>query len=312
MKTEFITKLSRSLNKIGYQAKKHSPEILIVTGIIGTVTSAVMACKATTKLNAILDESKEQLDSIHQAMEHPETLPEEYTKDDGKKDLALVYFQSTVKIVKLYAPAITLGILSLSAIITSNNIMRKRYVAISAAYTAVDKSFKEYRQRVVNRFGKEIDQELKHGVVEKEIKVKEIDPETGKEKTVKKTVKTIPQHSEFAVIYDDGCTGWTKDPAINKSFLIKQQAYANNVLQTRGYLFLNEVYDMLGIPRTKAGQIVGWVYNKDSEDSDSDNYVDFGIYDDTEDDEAKRRFINGYEKNILLDFNVDGNILDLM
>ena len=309
-KFEIMNAMTRTFHKASFQLKKHSPEILIVAGVIGTVTSAVMACKATTKLNDILEESKENLDKIHSAMEHPETLPEEYTEEDGKKDLAIVYTQSAIKVAKLYAPSVVLGALSITAILTSNNILRKRNMAIAAAYTAVNKSFKEYRGRVVERFGKELDHELRYNIKAKEVEETVVDEKTGKEKTVKKTVDVFDPNtlSEFSIVYDDGCTGWTKDPELNKMFLFKQQNYANDTLKARGYLFLNEVYDMLGIPRTKAGQVVGWIY--DEKHPIGDNFVDFGIVD--VNNERSRAFMNGYERSIILDFNVDGNILDLI
>ena len=309
-KFEIMNTMTRSFHKVGFQLKKHSPEILIVAGVVGTVTSAVIACKATTKLNDILEESKENVDQIHNAMAHPESLPEEYTAEDGKKDLAIVYTQSAVKIAKLYAPSVVLGALSITAILTSNNILRKRNIALAAAYTAVNKSFKEYRGRVVERFGKELDHELRYNIKAKEIEETVVDEKTGKEKTVKKTVDVFDPNtlSEFSIIYDDGCTGWTKDPELNKMFLFKQQNYANDTLKARGYLFLNEVYDMLGIPRTKAGQVVGWIY--DEKHPIGDNFVDFGIVD--VNNERSRAFMNGYERSIILDFNVDGNILDLI
>lgn len=307
-KFDITTKVTRGLNKAGFQLKKHSPEILIVAGVAGAVTSAVMACKATTKLNDILEESKEQVDKIHEAMEHPENLPEEYTEEDGKKDLTIVYTQTAVKLLKLYGPSIVLGGLSITAILTSNNIMRKRNIAIAAAYTAVDKSFKDYRGRVVERFGKDLDRELRYNIKKEEVEETIVDEKTGKEKTVKKTIDVANDVSEFAKFFDDGCTGWTKDPELNLAFLLKQQAFANDKLKANGYLYLNEVYDMLGIPRTKAGQIVGWIY--DEKNPIGDNYVDFGIFDSNK--VKNRDFVNGYERTILLDFNVDGNILNLM
>ena len=276
-KFDITTKVTRGLNKAGFQLKKHSPEILIVAGVAGAVTSAVMACKATTKLNDILEESKEQVDKIHEAMEHPENLPEEYTEEDGKKDLTIVYTQTAVKLLKLYGPSIVLGGLSITAILTSNNIMRKRNIAIAAAYTAVDKSFKDYRGRVVERFGKDLDRELRYNIKKEEVEETIVDEKTGKEKTIKKTIDVANDVSEFAKFFDDGCTGWTKDPELNLAFLLKQQAFANDKLKANGYLYLNEVYDMLGIPRTKAGQIVGWIY--DEKNPIGDNYVDFGIFD---------------------------------
>lgn len=309
-KFEIINTMTRTLNRTTFKLKKHSPEILIVAGVIGTVTSTVMACKATTKLNGILEDSKERIDRVHYAMDHPETLPEEYTAEDGKKDLAIVYTQSAVKVAKLYAPSVALGVLSITAIVSSNNILRKRNIALAAAYAAIDKSFKGYRERVVERFGKDLDRELRYNIKAKEIEETVVDEKTGKEKTVKKTVEVFDPNtlSDFAKIYDDGCLGWEKDPEANLMFLRRQQDYANELLKAKGHLFLNEVYDMLGIPRTKAGQVVGWIY--DEKNPVGDNFVDFGIYD--KHNERNRAFINGYERNILLDFNVDGNILDLM
>ena len=302
--------MTRSFNKLGIKFKKHSPEILVVAGVVGTVTSAVMACKATTKLDDILSESKENIDTIHYAMENSEELPAEYTIDDGKKDLAIVYTQSALKVAKLYAPSVILGTLSITAILTSNNILRKRNIALAAAYTAVDKSFKEYRGRVVERFGKELDRELRYNIKAKEFEETVVDEKTGKEKKVKKTVEIseLDQISDYAKFFCEGCINWTKDPEKNLVFLKRQQDYANERLKAEGFLFLNDVYDMLGIPRTKAGQIVGWIYDEKS--PIGDNFIDFGIYDTNR--ESVHNFVNGYERTILLDFNVDGNILDLM
>lgn len=306
MKFKLPSNLTRAFYKTGFVLKKHSPEILIVAGIAGTVTSAVMACKATTKLNDITEESKNQIDQIHEAMEHPETLSQEYTPEDGKKDLAIVYTQTAVKIAKLYGPSIILGALSLTAIVSSNNILRKRNIAIATAYAAVDKSFKEYRGRVVERFGKEIDNELRYNVKSKTFDTVVVN-EDGTETVVKETVNVSDPntYSEYAKFYDDGCKGWTKDPELNYAFLKNTMNYANDKLKAEGYLFLNDVYDMLGIPRTKAGQVVGWIY--DEKHPNGDNFVDFGIYDTNR--EVVRNFINGYERTILLDFNVDGDIL---
>ena len=309
-KTELMNNVSRSINRIGFKLKKHSPEILAATGTIGVVTSAVMACKATTKLGTILEKTKTDMEVIRTAMEHPEYLePEKYTEDDGKNDIRILYAKTGLNIIKLYAPSVILGGLSITAMLTSNNILRKRNIALAAAYTAVDKGFKEYRSRVVERFGEEMDRELRYNLKSKEIEETVVD-EKGKEKTVKKTVNVVDPstYSVYARFYDDGCNGWTKNPEDNLYFLKCQENYANDLLKTRGHLFLNEVYDMLGIPRTQAGQIVGWVY--DEKNPVGDNFVDFGILDLY--DEKKREFVNGYERTILLDFNVDGEIFKIL
>ena len=310
MKNDLKNKMTRSLCKAKFKVKKHSPEILVVAGVIGTVTSAVMACRATTKLSKILDEAKETEKTISEGIEIGYIADQEYTEEDGKKDLRITKVQTGLKVVKLYAPAVILGGLSITAMLTSNNILRKRNVSLAAAYAAVDKSFKEYRGRVKERFGEELDKELRYNIKAKEIEEVVKDEKTGKEKVQKKIVNVsdFDDCSEYAKFYDCGCTGWTKDPELNLMFLRKQQDFLNDRLKAEGYLFLNDVYDALGIQKTKIGQIAGWIY--DEKNPVGDNYIDFGIYDTHR--EANRRFVNGLERTILLDFNCDGNILDMM
>ena len=312
----FMNGLSRTFHKTAFQFKKHSPEILVVTGIVGLVSAGVMACKATTKVGAILEETKEQVDGVHSVLENPvlaakyvEKYGEEFTEEDSKKELAVVYAKTGLKLAKVYGPAIGVAALSITAILSGHNILRKRYVATAAAYTMLDTSFKDYRGRVIERFGKELDKELKYNIQAKEVEETVVD-ENGEEKTVKKIVPVADpnEYSEYARFFDDGCTGWDKNAEYNLTFLKQQQTYANQMLQSRGHLFLNEVYDMLGIPRTKAGNIVGWIY--DEKNPLGDNFVDFGL---TDIHKPKvRDFVNGYERTILLDFNVDGDIWSLM
>ena len=307
MKSELMMKVTRTFSKAGFQLKKHSPEILAAAGVVGTVASAVMACKATTKLSGIIDTAKENIEAIHEAEQYPENLTEEYTPEDAKKDLAIVYVQTGVKIVKLYGPAVALGALSLGGMLASNHILRKRNIALAAAYTAVDKSFKKYRGRVIERFGEELDKELRYNVKAKEIEETVVD-ENGEEKVVKKTVTVADpnEYSDFARCFMQGSTGWDEDPEYRLTFLRAQQNAANERLKSRGYLFLNEVYEMLDIPPTKAGQCVGWIY--DEKHPIGDNFVDFGIY--NTNNPKCRDFVDGTEPAIWLDFNVDGPILN--
>lgn len=310
-RNELLNKVSRKMYRIGFKVQKHSPEILMGAGIVGVVTSAVMACKATLKLDDVLAESKETVDKIHEVSENPDMIAEgkEYTEDDMKKDLTIVYAKAGLKVAKLYAPAIVLGGVSIAAIVSGHQILRKRNIALAAAYTAIDKGFKEYRGRVIDKFGEELDKELKYGIKAKEVEETVID-ENGKEKKVKKTFETVGPNtgSPYAKFFDESCRGWTKDPEYNLMMVRDVQDYANRLLKIKGHLFLNEVYDLLGIQRTSAGQVVGWIY--DENNPIGDNYIDFGIYD--LHDEAKRNFVNGYERTILLDFNVDGDILNMI
>lgn len=302
-KTEIMKSVNGVASKAVMKLKKHSPEILVVAGIAGTVVSAVLACKATTKVAEILDETKGTLDTIHEGMETGAINGQEYTTEDGKKDTVVVYAQTGVKLAKLYGPAIILGTLSITSILASNNILRKRNVALGAAYAAIDKSFKEYRGRVIERFGEQVDTELKYGIKAKKFEEIEVDPENGKEKKVKKTVMVADPNlqSDYAVYFDSKSRNYETNPDYNRMFLKAQQAFANDKLQTRGHLFLNEVLDDLDLPRTPAGQIVGWT--KDG----PDGYVNFRIV------EVERETEDGrHEPALLLDFNVEGNIWEKM
>ena len=304
MKEKFVS----VYNGVKGQVQKHSPEILMGVGVVGVVTSTIMACKATMKLNDILEESKETRDKIKEVENNPK-YEDKYSPEDAKKDLAINYVQTGMKVAKLYAPAVLLGGASLGCLLASNDILRKRNAALSAAYMTVDKSFKEYRNRVTERFGEEVEKEIRYGIKAEQIETTVVD-EDGNETIVTDTVKTMDPtlYSDYARFFDAASPCWQNDPEYNLMFLKAQQQYANDLLRAKGRLFLNDVYDMLGIEKTKAGQVVGWVY--DRENPNGDNFVDFGIYDMSK--ERVRAFVNGYETNILLDFNVDGNIWDLM
>lgn len=295
-------------NKVNGKVQKYSPEILAGVGVVGVVASTVMACKATMKLDEILNDSRETREKIVDVKDNPE-YTEVYSPEDAKKDLTINYTQTAVKIAKLYAPAVMLGSASLGCLLASNGILRKRNAALSAAYVTVDKSFKEYRNRVAERFGNEVEKEIRYNIKAEEIE-KVVFDEEGNETVVKETLKTMDPnlYSDYARFFDEASPCWQNDPEYNLMFLKSQQQYANDLLRAKGRLFLNDVYDMLGIDKTKAGQVVGWVY--DEANPSGDNFVDFGIYDMTK--ERVRAFVNGYETNILLDFNVDGNIWDKM
>lgn len=302
------TTVVKTYHTTKFKTKKHSPEIFMIFGICGVVGSTVLACKATMKLDETLKEKRDRIREIHDFVDE-HGYSEEYTEKDMQQELTVTYIKGGLAVAKLYAPAVFLGVASISCIIGSHYILKKRNAALAAAYAAIDQGFKEYRKRVAERFGDEVEKEIRYGVKSQEIEEKKT-TKSGKEKIEKKTVKSFDPNnlSEFAVVYDSGCIGWTKDPEYNKTFLKNQQAVANKKLQTQRYLFLNDVYKMLGFKPTKAGHVVGWIY--DEKHPIGDNYVDFGIYD--IENEATRRFMNGLEQNVILDFNVDGNIYDLL
>lgn len=307
MKQEIINKATRLLSSTQYQIKKHSPEILMVAGIAGTIVGTVLACKATTKVSEIIEEKNKNVEDVHTCLEDN---TKEYTEEDSKKDLTIIYAQTGVKLFKLYAPAIGVMALSFASIIAGHKVLKKRNIAIAAAYAAIDKGFKQYRKNVIEEFGEGVDQQMRFGLKSKEIKKKDKDGKTVKETEyyIDPEGNPLDNISEYARFFDAASENFAKDPEYNMMFLRRQQDYANEMLKARGHLFLNEVYDLLDIPRSKAGQVVGWVYDKNG-NTKGDNYVDFGLY---RNDQGVRRFVNGLEYNILLDFNVDGVIYDLI
>ena len=316
-KTQLMNNVTRTLHKGGFWFKKHSPEILTVAGTIGVVVSGVMIGKATTKIDPILEETKENIDRVHTGVErgeikavvNGEVTMVPYSQKDAQKDLTIFYAQGALKLAKLYGPAIIVGASGLACLWSANNLLRKRNAALTAAYATAHQGFSEYRGRLVERFGKDLDRELMYNIKAKEIEETVVN-EDGTEEVVKKTVEvTHPDYNSiYARFYDESCTGWTKSAEDNLKFLKMQQSFANKKLQAQGYLYLNDVYEMLGIPKTKTGHVVGWIY--DEAHPIGDNFVDFGIYDIY--NEKARDFVNGYERVILLDFNVDGNIWELM
>lgn len=302
-----------AIGRGGLVLKKYSPEILTAAGVIGTVGSTVLACKATLKVEDILDEAKKKSNLINAVHDGEIEVDAEYTDKDYSKDLLVNRTQTAVKLIKLYGPAITLGVLSITAILGGQHILRKRNVAVMAAYKLCEESFNNYRSRVKDELGEEKDRQFYYGITEETVKEK-VKSKDGKTKTVTKKVEKTPDHlcSQYARFFDEANPNWDKSPEQNMYFLKMVQNQMNDKLQARGHVFLNEVYDALGFERSEAGQFVGWIRNRDNTAMEaSDGYIDFNIFDGK--NYAKRAFVNGDERSILLDFNVDdGMIYDLI
>ena len=310
-----LTKLTNSLAKVtgraGLTVKKYSPEILLVVGITSAVGSTILACRATLKVDEVKKTHQDKVDQINDCWEKVKDgeIPlDEYSEKDHKKDLTVVYTQTAVDYIKLYGPAVTLGALSIVALVGGHGIMKKRNVALVAAYKAVEEGFNAYRQRVRDEYGEDTDYMFKNGLKAETVTETEVgeDGESHKVKKTKFSAIDGSTPSVYARFFDESCRQWSKTPEYNLMFLNAQQEYFNTILISKGHVFLNEVYDALGIPRTQAGTMVGWVMRKDGK---GDNKIDFGIY--NGDSERAGAFVNGYERSILLDFNVDGVIYDL-
>lgn len=307
-KTELATKASQILVKTKLGIKKHSPEILVVTGICTGVAAAVIACKQTIKANDIVAEARKSLQNIEDVKELAANNEVEYTEENEQEDRKTIAMQTTVGMVKTYALPVGLGILSITCILAGHHILKKRNVALAAAYSALSTDFMNYRKRVVDKYGKDVDFMLKNGLEKQIIANQVVDPKTGEVKETKEEVLTYEgdKLSQYARVFDEvGSTQWTPSADHNRAFLLMEQNYFNERIKTRGYIFLNEVYERLGFRPTKAGSVVGWVYqNADYEG------IDFGIF--TAHTQKAAEFLEGTEPSIILDFNVQGDILSLV
>ena len=288
--------------KILAKVKRYSPEIMIAGGIVCVVAGTVEACKATIKAEEVLDKHNHDISVIKEAKANlddgafPATV---YSEEDYKKDIAITYTKTSLNLVKTYSKAIVLTGTGICLFLTAHNIMSKRTAALATAYNILDNEFKKYRENVINEFGEEIDKKLRYSLSDKE-ETAEKEPEEAKPNTK----KNILGYSDYAKCFDESNINWKKNAELNLIFLKAQERYANDKLEAQGFIFLNDVYELLDIPKTKIGQLVGWMKNSDN----GDGYVDFNIYDIYND--AKRSFVNGGEPRIWLDFNVDGVIYD--
>jgi hypothetical protein len=265
--------------------QKHSPQILFVAGIAGAITSTVIACKSTLKLEAVIDDIEYDVKDV-------KTHRDEYSTD-YYKDLTYIYAKGAYRVGKLYAPAVILGTASIGALTGSHVTLTRRNAGLTAAYAATQKAFDEYRERVQEQLGEKKEADIHHAV-----QVLDVVDENGKK--VKVPHADPNKWSMYARFFDEASVNWQKNAELNRIFVQAQQNYCNHLLHARGHVFLNEVYDMLGIPRCKAGQVVGWVLGEGG-----DGFIDFGMY-----EAANADFVNGAERNIILDFNVDGVIYD--
>lgn len=286
-------------SKAGLQllkVKKHSPAMLFVAGTVGVVGTVVLACRATLKVEEILDEHQEMIAKMEVVKE---SHIADYTARDYQEDKVKLYLQTSFKLVKLYSPAILIGAASIAALTGSHVILNRRYAGVTAAYAALDRAYREYRSRVKDELGEEKEQQFYRGKESRDI------IEETEEGAVVRTVETAAGRSPYSFLFDKvNSESWSPDPGYNQVFLRSSQGYANDLLRTRGYVLLNDVLDMLGIDRTRAGCVVGWVLDG----GNSDNYIDFGVFDG--DSWKAMQFVKGAEKSIWLDFNVDGVIYD--
>lgn len=292
------------LNDAKYWTKKHLPDIMMALGLSGVCVGTGIAIKKS------LDHDK-----IEKIAEKNDREIKVAKKCKDKKELPVAYAKAGLNIAKYYAVPATLFFGGIGSIVYSHVELNSRNAALSAAYTTVAGLFAKYRANVVEKYGEKIDQELRH-----DIKITNDKGEVKKAELIdKKNSKKKSQFSDYAAFYDESCPNFSKKPGYNLFMIRRVESYMNDILQSRagnnkpGVVFLNEVYHQLGLDYKKspAGQHVGWTYYKDGNNlNGGDNYISFGLFD--VNNESARNFVNGVENTVLLDFNVDGNVIDLL
>lgn len=282
--------LIESTKTVFYKAKfsliKHSPTILTVGGVVLSVGALIYGCTQTKKAVKVIEETAEKLDDVR-----PDVQDEKQVlTSEQKKEMADIYADAGVKLTKIYAPVVLTEVASLACFIFSHRILSKRNFALAAAYATLNKKYSEYKSRVIDKVGEEEEDKIAHPVEQVITK----DPETGEE-----TCKYVRKGTGYEVLFDEHSDAWTKDPDYNYSFIKSKEALCNVELRKKGFLLLNTVYEELGLPKTPAGQVIGWVVKPGKV-----NEIKFKL---SHDDDESKGII---ERSYLIDFNVDGYILD--
>lgn len=279
--------VTRLAGRAGLVLSKHAPTILTAAGTAGFIGTTILASKATLKVEETVAEEAELLVKVHEAHEAGKL-----TDKDATHDKVVLYTRMTTKLAKLYAPALILGAASIVSLATGHGIMLKRNASLAAAYAAVDQAFKSYKKKVESKFGKEAVLDALVSTAEEDL--------TKNEPTLE-AIAAVDDVSPYGVIFDSSNHNWSADEDLAMLHLKCQQQYANDILQTRGHIFLNEVYKMLGFPHTPAGAVTGWVKGH------GDDFIDFNIYDGMfEGEDENGRTVTKWA----LDFNVDGVMWD--
>ena len=266
--------ITRAFGKIALAAKKNAPTILVATGVVSGVAATGMAIRATLKCDAVLELHNENMKNIEKARYVVDNDPDfegTYTEEQEKADRKTVKTQTALQFVKLYFPTVALTALSVTCILAGHHMMTKRNAAVVAAFTAVSSKFDDYRELVKDRLGADVERDIYKRIIEEA----ELDENGEPNGDIHKEQSKKPVDMSTDRFFDEFSSLWNhNDPTMNVANLRAVTKTAQDKLTMQGYLFLNDVYDMLGIQRTPAGQVLGWLFDKDH----MDTIVDFGVY----------------------------------
>lgn len=317
--TSLTKPVAKMSHNVGFWAKKNSPELLIAGSILAAAGSVFLAVKATLKVEPVIKKANNDITTIKVKMKDNDKLASgEYTLPALKKELTLAYSKTALELTKLYIPsAISFG-LFLAGVLSSHKIMKSRNFALASAYSIMETSYKNYRERVKSKVGEKVEDEIYRNLKTEQVTVTEID-EDGNEVEVTRTIQT-PQYDEnelYSYCFDESNSNWEKNTMLNLELLLGRQKYLNQKLVSQGYLFLHDVYDYLGVypgqidnRKLQASKILGWIYDTTDPDHKGDNWVSFGISDAMGNLTPEvMDLVRAGQRNFWLEFNPDGDIL---
>jgi len=308
-----MNKFQMFVNTAKFTAKKFAPEILLGVGIIGASVGTVLACRATLRIESILDDYQETKEQIEYGIALDQAGERNYPAEIADKDMNMLKVRTTVDMVALYGPSVTLILVSFGCILGAHHIMTKRQVALMAAYKLVEESFMTYRGRVIKELGAAKDAHFMYGTETVGVDGTFVDADGNEQQVVTKHEELVPgaKLSGFARRFEpeqpdqyggwSGSTQFCKVHDYNVNFLDQKENYFNAKLTAKGFVTVNEVYDELGFNPTEAGMICGWRYKSEQ----GDGRISF-----------RPRGIDGNwvmgddGDSIILDFNIDGVIFD--
>lgn len=281
---------------------KHAPTILSVTASAGVIATGYLAWKAGTRFE---DVEGRDWDRRKECLKNADIIPDEDVPKIERKN-RILFILDTVRTV---APAAIVGAATITMIYFSNSISKKRLAAMGAAYATLQTAFDGYKRTMVEALGKEsVEKILKPKLPNVGKSAEEIlssDNKSDAANVSDAVVNSLKALSPYArIIAEESSTCWDPNEDYTSQNLAAVQLWANRRLERKGHLFLNEVFDQLGLSRTREGAVVGWLKN-----GEGDNYVSFGDFDASiyrvpSDDYTR------VDSNFIVDFNVDGVIWD--
>jgi hypothetical protein len=319
------------LFKAGTKLKAHKTTIALVGGIAALTGAVVLSVKGGMEITPILDERKERVNECKKkhkdykkskakakkAKETNEEIVEEvdvevYTEDDMHDDIAEVNKEAFMEVSKKVLLPVALTGAAITLFVYAHVEEKKHSALLAGALASTQTAFNAYRDRVRTYLGDEKEQQVYQGMRKKKV----VD-ENGTEVT-----KEVYDNDERQLglksidrCFDESNPNWVDGADWNRDFLFKVQNELQRLLEDRcekgfGIVFLNEAYEALGYDKTADGNILGWYYEYGNDpEHNHKGVIDFGL---GCPDTACRLFMNGYEKNVWLRFNVDGDMLALL